>query len=178
MIYFIDESWNYPDESNHCPYPKAYRSKKDALLSAKELIENEKELFEHINKEYHIIVSNDGYTIATIDSEYEYTVTVIEVKESISAGIYEALKLYDFISYKYKNAAIAFKKDPDFVEVDIKWKGDDKTERTIIAFNDKHDDLVTFRVDNLFDLTLLFLEDSKEDFVCEHVHNMYFGIWD
>lgn len=178
MIYFIEESWNYPDETNHSHCPEIFHSKEAALSTAKELIESEKELFEHLSKEYHIVVFDNGYTIETIDSEYEYTVTLIPMKNEESyTDINEVRKIYGFIADNYKKFIQLDNQEPDFVQVDIRWKDEDKSERAIIALNDKHDELVTFRVNNLLELALLFFKDYGEDFVCEYVHLIHFGKW-
>ena len=87
-------------------------------------------------------------------------------------------KVYYFLSFKYNKIISEFGKVPDFVEVSIRWKDDNKSERVLIAFNKKHDEFVTFRVNNLLEFTLLFFEESKEDFVCENVVDIHFGIWD
>lgn len=179
-MYIIDESWKSPDEIEHTYYYESFSNKEKALKKAKELVKDESKLFDQMDKEYHVVCFNNGYTVITSDSEYEYTATVVSIKENTEMAqvdIFELVKIYSFISLNYKIFITDSKQEPDFVEVDIKWKDGGKTERAIIAFNDKHDDLVTFRVDNLLELALLFFEESREDFICEHVHNMYFGIW-
>lgn len=179
MLYIVEESWKYPDETDHSYYHRAFHSKEDALLKAKEMIKDEEQLFNLINKEYYTVVLNDSILLKTIDSEFEYTVNVVSIEEDVACmPVYEVFRMYNIISNKYKQFISDQKQEPDFVEVPIRWKDDNKTEVAYIALNKKNDDLVTFRVNNLAELALLFFKESREDFICEHVHNMYFGIWD
>ena len=185
MLYIVEESWRYPDETEHTFYPKAFTDRDDALMKAKELVNNECQLFKQIDKEYNMIVLTDGYSIESIDSEYEYTVSVTLIegelagrKSGLDMCIDNINKVYYFLSSKYNEIISEFGKVPDFVEVSIRWKDDNKSERVLIAFNEKHDNLVAFRVNNLLEFALLFFEESKEDFVCENVVDIHFGIWD
>lgn len=186
MLYIVEEFWKYPDETEHDFYPKAFVYRDSALMKAKELVDDEGQLFERIGKEYNKIILTDGYSIESIDSEYMYTVNIVFIEEELvkekSSGLDMCLdninKVYHSLSSKYNKIISKFGKVPDFVEVSIRWKNDNKSERAIIAFNDEHDELVTFRVNNLLEFTLLFFEESKEDFVCENVINVHFGIWD
>ena len=186
MLYILEEFWKYPDETDHDIYPKAFVYRDSALMKAKELVNSEGQLFEQIGKEYNKIVLTDGYSIESIDSKYMYTVRIIFIDEELTGRKNSGLdmcidninKVYYFLSYKYNKIISEFGKVPDFVEVSIRWKDDNKSERVFIAFNEKHDDLVTFRVNNLLEFALLFFEESKEDFVCENVVDIHFGIWD
>lgn len=185
MLYIVEEFWEYPDETEHDFYSKAFINRDNALMKAKELVDDEGQLFERIGKEYNKIVLTDGYSIESIDSEYKYTVSITciegELAEGKNLGLDMCLdninKVYHSLSSKYNEIISKFGKVPDFVEVSIRWKNDDKSERAVIAFNDKHDELVTFRVNNLLEFTLLFFEESKEDFICENVVDIHFGIW-
>lgn len=185
LYYIVEESWKYPDEMEHTFYPKIFVDRDNALMKAKELVNSEGQLFEQIGKEYNMIILDDGYSIESIDSEYEYTVSVIfiegELAERKDSNLDMCLdninKVYYFLSSKYNEIVSKFGKVPDFVEVSIRWKNDNKSERAVIAFNDKHDELVTFRVNNLLEFALLFFKESKEDFVCENVVDIHFGIW-
>ena len=185
MLYIVEESWKYPDEMEHAFYPKAFAYRDSALMKAKELVNSECQLFEQIDKEYNMIILANGYSIESVDSEYEYTVSVTfiegELAEAKDSGLDMCLdnlnKVYHFLSSKYNEIISKFREVPDFVEVSIRWKNDDKSERAIIAFNDKHDELVTFRVNNLLEFALLFFKESKEDFICENAIDIHFGIW-
>ena len=185
MLYIVEESWKYPDETEHAFYPKAFADRDSALMKAKELVNSEGQLFEQIDKEYNTIVLANGYSIESVDSEYEYTVSIIfiegELAEAKNSGLDMCLdnlnKVYHFLSSKYNEIISKFGEVPDFVEVSIRWKNDDKSERAVIAFNDKHDELVTFRVNNLLEFALLFFKESKEDFICENAIDTHFGIW-
>ena len=186
MLYIVEEAWKYPDEAEHAVYPEAFFDRDSALMKAKELVNSESQLFEQIDKEYNKIVLADGYSIESIDSEYEYTVSVILIEGELAGRKDSGLdmcidninKVYYFLSSKYNEIISEFGKVPDFVEVSIRWKNDNKSERVLIAFNEKHDNLVTFRVNNLLEFALLFFEESKEDFICENVVDIHFGIWD
>lgn len=185
MLYIVEAAWKYPDDMDHAIYPIPFSDRESALIKAKELVNRETQLFKQINKEYHTIVLANGYSIETVDSEYEYNVSLIFMEGELIEGNDSNLdmfldninKVYSFLSYEYNEITSKFGKVPDFVEVSVRWKDDDKTERIVIAFNDKHDDLVTFRVNNLLEFALLFFKESKEDFVCENVVDTHFGIW-
>lgn len=186
MLYIVKEAWKYLDETKHTFYSEAFTDRNSALMKAKELVNGEKRLFKQIDKEYHIIVLADGYSIESTDSEYEYTASVILIEDKLAeeknSGLDRCLdnlnKVYHFLSFKYNEIISKFGEVPDFAEVSIRWKEDNKSERAVIAFNDKHDELVTFRVSNLLEFTLLFFKESKEDFVCENVIDTHFGIWE
>jgi hypothetical protein len=185
MLYIVKEAWKYSDETKHTFYSEVFTDRDSALIKAKELVNSEKRLFKLINKEYHIIVLADGYSIESTDSEYEYTASIILIEDKLAeekvSGFDKCLdninKVYHFLSSKYNEIISKFGEVPDLVEVSIRWKNDDKSERAIIAFNDKHDELVTFRVNNLLEFALLFFKESKEDFVCENAIDTHFGIW-
>lgn len=179
MIYIIEESWNYPDEMEHSYYRQSFSDEESALAFAKELVKDEESFFKEMNKEYHLVTFYDGYHIETTDLEFGYTVTVISIKEAGSMiDFHEVTKIYEFIYALYKKFVAINNQDPDFVEVSIRWKDNNETERATIAFNEKHDELVTFRVNNLLELSLLFFMQYNEDFICEYVHDICFGIWD